>query len=46
MHLAVYGKRTLASLVELMADAYRIKRAQKNDMLDRIDAFAKEFAQA
>ena len=46
VHLAVYGKRTLASLVELMADAYRIKRSQKNDMLDRIDAFAKEFAQA
>ncbi|MEW5316011.1 MAG: hypothetical protein WDW38_007404 [Sanguina aurantia] len=39
IHLSVYDKAKVVALVDLVADLHSVKRAQKTELLDMIDAF-------
>ncbi len=44
LHLAEYGKYRVLALVELIAEAYKIKKSARNELLAHIEAFSREFA--
>lgn len=44
LNFALYGKARLLPLVELVCDANKIKRQQRAELLDAIDALARDYA--
>ena len=45
VHLAEYRKYRVIALVELVSEAYGVKKAQKVQLLEQIEAFALEYSQ-
>lgn len=43
-HLPEFGGARIAALVDCVAEAYGVKRAQRNALIDQIDSHMREFA--
>lgn len=43
-HMGEFGAPRIVALVECMAEAYGIKRGQRNALIEQIEAHAREFA--
>jgi hypothetical protein len=46
LHLAEYGKHRVLALMELIAEAYKIKRSMRNDLIAHVETFSQEFGSA
>jgi hypothetical protein len=40
--MAEYGRPRILALIDCVADAFRVKRSQKADLVERVNAYAAE----